>query len=260
MDLEGGRSMNEPINIIEETFSLAWAQAIKILESHAWEAWNLIVTIKHPTVVDSAIVQELNKFARSHGLILPQQVRTTIFPFRIYKHVQMGDRDRFYRWYNSFYKKTRKMSHSNWGTYFKRMISYKTQDGDEYDQLGNIIRHIKDRNRIYGAAYIMIIPQIGSETNKTMGAPCLNYIAVQVEEENANKKIHLLAVYRNHDFKERAFGNYWGLCELLEYICRETNSNVGSITCISSHAFIDNYKRELNGIADNILRNQNNEV
>ncbi len=56
--------------------------------------------------------------------------------------------------------------------------------------------------------------------------------------EPSNPQLSLLCVYRNHDFLERAYGNYWGLCYLLNLIACETNMEPGTLTCISSHAYI----------------------
>lgn len=52
----------------------------------------------------------------------------------------------------------------------------------------------------------------------------------------------LLAVYRNHDFLERAYGNYWGLCNLLNFIANEVGATPGPLTCVSSHAYVDKKK------------------
>ena len=75
-----------------------------------------------------------------------------------------------------------------------------------------------------------------------------------MEKKRLNRTISLLAVYRNHDFRERTFGNYWGLCSLLKYICTETDSSMGSITCISSHAYVDTNKTELVTLAEKIAQ------
>lgn len=247
--------MNEPVIISEDDFSVAWANALCALKNNSWDMWNLVVTIKQPDSENNNAIKKLTDFAKSKGLIIPEQVLHTIFPQRIYKKVNKGDRERFYRWYNYFYKSTRKMPHSNWGTYFERMINYRTIDGCDYDQLGSIIDHINERKHNHGASNIIFVPQIGKDSNRTMGAPCLNYVAVQIESNSEKRIISLLAVYRNHDFRERTFGNYWGLCKLLKYICNETDSLMGCITCISSHAYVGSDKSELYNIATKILDN-----
>jgi thymidylate synthase len=135
------------------------------------------------------------------------------------------------------------------------MISYPTPIGD-IDQLGGIIDNINDRSINYGASYIIIIPCPNKDLNKIMGAPCLNYITIQTEKipNPDNKKIiNMLAVYRNHDFTRKAYGNYFGLSNLLKYIAHETNSQIGTLTCVSSHAFVTDYRSALLDIAKNII-------
>lgn len=252
--------MNTPKLICENDFSVAWARAIEILKNNAWNQWNLVVTICNPLLYNNEAIVLMTDFAKENHKVLPSQVQHTIFPQRFYKGDRINNREKFYRWYNRFYARTRSMEHSGWGTYFKRMISYPTKNGEECDQLGNIIDHINNRRSNHGSANIMFIPTIGNETNRTMGGPCLNYVAVQTEKQNGTRVINLLAVYRNHDFYERTFGNYWGLCSLLQYICKETNSNVGSVTCVSSHAYVNACKTELYDIAKTILdRNEHRE-
>ena len=72
----------------------------------------------------------------------------------------------------------------------------------------------------------------------------MNYIAVQRAEGN-NAELGLLAVYRSHDFLERAYGNYWGLCNLLNFMAKETKSLPGPLTCVSSAAYVPGQKRSL---------------
>lgn len=252
--------MNEPVLIVANDFSLAWSKAIVELKNHNWLAWNFVVTIKNPAAKNDYAIDLLTTFAENKNLITPRQVQHTIFPSQFYKGNRVGNREKLYKCYNRFYNQTRKAPHSGWGTYFKRMISYKTKDGYEYDQLGNIIDHINDRKNNFGSAHFMVIPQVGKESNKKMGSPCLNYVTIQVEKSGSEKTINLLAVYRNHDYRERTFGNYWGLCDLLQYICKETNSSIGSLTCVSSHAYVGSNKTELLNVAEKILGECNGEL
>lgn len=243
--------MNPPIVIQAVDCASAWAEAILALKVHSWDAWNMVVTISQPCLENPDAFGCMTAFAQKHGLIIPKQVLHTIFPKQFYKAPHT--KERMYRYYNKYYKWTRKLPHSGWGTYFKRMISYNTKDGREYDQLDSIIKHINSRQKNYKAAHFMIIPQVGKESNRLMGAPCLNYVAVQVDGDVNCRNISLLAVYRNHDYRERTYGNYLGLCELLKYICQETGSSVGQVTCVSSHAYVTNNKGELYTIAKDFL-------
>lgn len=246
--------MNRPITICDDSFQSAWANAIRELSNNGWTAWNLIAHVNFPELINKEIDSTLNHFAVEHNLIPPKHVAHTIFPQTFWKNGT--SKERFYEKYLRFYQWSRSKAHHGWGTYFERMIRYVAPSGEITDQLGNIIHRIKTGQKNYGASYAMVIPYPHKDLNKLMGAPCLNYITVQVEnapEQTNKKRISLMAVYRNHDFTERTYGNYLGLCNLLKYIAYESNSFIGSLTCISSHAYVPCKKSELLCIANTIL-------
>lgn len=249
--------MNLPIVIQAEDCGTAWANAVIALKENSWNVWNMVVTITQPCGDNQKAYLRMTEFSQRHRLITPKHVLHTIFPKQYYKGQHA--KERMYKYYEKYYKMTRKMPHSGWGTYFKRMTSYKTADGQVYDQLDSIINHINQRQKNYKAGHFMIIPQVGGESNRLMGSPCLNYVTVQVENDGRGRRISLLAVYRNHDFRERAYGNYLGLCALLNYICVETNSAIGFVTCVSSHAYAPSDKSELYCLAKDILGEYSNE-
>jgi thymidylate synthase len=250
--------MNKPIVICEDSFQIAWAQAIIKLHLNNWEAWNVIVQIDSPTFFNKDINNQLEYFVErnkthKNGLIPQKHVAHTIFPQRFF--IDGISRENLYTKYWRFFNRLREKPRHGWGTYFARMISYPTLIGD-IDQLGSIIDNINDRSSNYGASYTIIIPCPNKDLNKIMGAPCLNYITIQTEKipNLDNKKIiNMLAVYRNHDFTRKAYGNYFGLCNLLKYIAHETNSHIGTLTCVSSHAFVKDYRSALLDIAKNII-------
>jgi thymidylate synthase len=119
------------------------------------------------------------------------------------------------------------------------------------NQLDNIIEAINNRERKSRAAYTIIIEKPGGETIRPLGAPCLNYLAVQYD--NTDDSISLLATYRNHDFLKRAYGNYFGLCKLIKFIADSTNTKPGRLTCISSHAYIENNKSNVQKFLENYV-------
>lgn len=246
--------MNIPAVVAAHSFQAAWAQAVIRLKLNSWKTWNLVVQIDAPSMMDLDIQERTTEFAKYYGLITPVQVAHTIFPYKYYKAGTA--RDVLYKKYWRYFRYTRTQAHRGWGTYFERMIRY-APDGNinqAVDQLATIIDAINGRRSNYGAAYAIVIPYPQKDSKRKMGAPCLNYLTVQVETVHGRgKRVNLLAVYRNHDFLERAYGNYLGLCKLLEYIAAETNSEIGSLTCISSHAYVLNHKRELYALAESVL-------
>lgn len=247
--------MNEPILISSPSFQNAWAEAIIRLKENRWEIWNLVVQITNPPEIDEQYHKKITTFAKANALILPDQVAYTIIPFHS-RYSKCG-REKFYKMARKYLNHVKHKKPHVWGSYFDRMIDY-CPSGDKrksFDQLGNIIDSINNRSANYGSSYFMVIPYPEKQAKRSMGAPCLNYMTVQVEKAPDNTKtVSLLAVYRNHDFLERAYGNYYGLCKLLEYIASETNSDLGVVTCVSSHAYAPNKKTDLCQLALQIGR------
>ena len=249
--------MNSPITIAATNFQAAWAEAVQRLSENKWDLWNLVVQIDNPEIVDNAIHKTMRSYCQENGLIGPDQVAYTIFPYKLF-HPGIS-RQKLYNSYWRYFNGLHLSDYSTWrGTYFERMIRYKpVADNDEpTDQLGSIIDSIKNRRVNYGKSYVMLIPYPNRDGKRIMGAPCLNYITIQVEgAPQTGLSVSLLAVYRNHDFLKRAYGNYLGLCKLLQYIAYETGSNLGRVTCISSHAYIDSQKTSLNKLANEFMEN-----
>lgn len=119
------------------------------------------------------------------------------------------------------------------------------------NQLENIINALTMRANVSKAALTIVIQRPGGETTRPLGGPCLNYLAVQAER-NTDTTLGLLAVYRNHDFLQKAYGNYWGLCNLLRFLAKETKTIAGPVTCISSHAYVEKHKPALKAFVDAI--------
>ncbi len=226
--------INEPVHISSDGFQDAWREVVNKLISYHWELRNLIVHIKNPDLWDQDFHDRVENFARAQDILGPKHVAYTIFPHKLYNH--KGDAESLFDAYN----KTRGLFDrikTGWGTYFRRMTYYETINGI-VNQLSNIITAINGRERLNKAAYTIVIQNPGGETTRPRGGPCLNYIAVQAEPAQAGQQmtIGLLAVYRNHDFLERAYGNYWGLCNLIKFLAKEVDGNPGPLTCVSSHA------------------------
>ena len=241
---------NDPITISAGSFQQAWIEVIRKLMSNHWELCNLMVQIKEPCSIDQYIHEQVSAFSQREGLLGPKHVAYTIFPHGLYTHKDNApDLFEAYNRRNGMYERLHRRKRG-WGTYFQRMTHYE-QQGSLVNQLKNIIDAINERNTVSKAAYTIIIQKPGGETIKPLGAPCLNYIAVQIEQSE-RLMLGLLAVYRNHDFLERAYGNYWGLCNLLNFIATEVQASPGPLTCVSSHAYVDKKKIALKALINSL--------
>lgn len=236
-----------PHLIDEDNISLAWLNAVSyILTQKNAECNNLIVHIKNPRILDQDINLLYENFCIQNDLTNQYKVATFVFPQRLYE-ILNGDKERLFRKQKRIHVKVK----GRWGSYFDQMVEWKESNGRVKNQLKFIIDKLNERNRVHKAAYTIQITNPILHFSHIRGGPCLHYILLQLQ--STPRKMDLLAVYRNHDFAMKAYGNYLGLGNLLKFIASETDFELGSITCVSSHAYIDGKFRK-------ILRNIVNEA
>jgi thymidylate synthase len=233
-----------PVSIKAKNFKDAWQQASCVIMKSKWELRNLAVHIQQTdcSFSDKEIINSVSDLVNKCKILNPKQVAYTIFPHNLYKSCNACKKI-LYEKYNKkhgLFDILHAYNKNEWGTYFRRMTHYEIPYGKTINQLDNIINAINNRKTRSKACYCIIIQIPGFETIRPRGGPCLNYITFQIKQS----QIGLLAVYRNHDFLERAYGNYWGLCNLLNFVAQQTKLQNGPITCISSHAYVDKKRSE----------------
>lgn len=236
--------IDQPTTIVSDGFQSAWAEAVKALHAVGWDMRNLVVHVRCPGKFDGDVHTAIDDFALKNGLLLPRHVAYTIFPHGLYD--RLGNASALFSAYNrrnGMFERLHRRKPS-WGTYFRRMTSYCVDSMAPVNQLERILASLRNRRGLHKAAYTIVIQYPGGETVRPRGGPCLNYLAVQAAPTTP-PTIGLLAVYRNHCFLERAYGNYWGLCNLASFLAREAGASVGPVTCISSRAFVESKKAAL---------------
>ncbi|MZP31301.1 hypothetical protein GTO91_16460 [Heliobacterium undosum] len=248
--------MSVPELIEAEGFQDAWLQAVRLLRDSRWTHWNLVVHIRNPNAFDGRLHEEVERFASDIDILSPKAVAYTIFPYKLYaKYPAMDDFFEKYNGERGLYKRQYAGKPGAWGTYFRRMTHFETINtrgrSVVENQLKRIISAVQSNPRTVKAAYTMTICRPGGESVRPRGGPCLNYVAVQ-QEPGDPRRMGLLCVYRSHDFLERAYGNYWGLCQLLNFIAEQTGGQASWLTCVSSRAFVENHKEELSRLVDRL--------
>jgi len=241
--------INEPVCIVSDDFQTAWLDVVRRLMSAHWELRNVVVHVKNPTAIDQRFHDTIEAFAKAQAILGPKHIAYTIFPHRLYRSRDAVGLFTAYNKQRGFFDRVK----TGWGTYFRRMTHYEGVNGT-VNQLGNIISAIRDRANLSKAAYTVVIQYPGGETIRPLGGPCLNYLAVQAEPAQGDQAmtLGLLAVYRNHDFLERAYGNYWGLCNLINFLAREVDGRPGPLTCVSSHAYVSGKKTALKTLVEGL--------
>jgi hypothetical protein len=240
--------INPPIIVNQDCFQQTWLKAVRLLMGSQWEVRNLVAHIGNPALLDKALHAKVSDFAQKEELLGPRHVAYTIFPHDFCRH-RRTTREVFdgYNRPRGLYERLHRRA-PGWGTYFRRMTRYEGRK-KTVNQLENIIDALKARKTTSKAAYTIVIQHPGGETVRPLGGPCLNYVAVQLEP-GPRRKLGLLAVYRNHDFLERAYGNYWGLCNLLCFLASEVGAVPGPLTCVSSHAYVPAKKTALKAFVE----------
>jgi thymidylate synthase len=111
-------------------------------------------------------------------------------------------------------------------------------DGSE-NQLETAIEKMNrwPRSSRTGLVFHLSAPTL--DAPRTRGGPCLQFIELLW---HGNGTVDLAAVYRNHDFIDKALGNFVGLADLQQFICGETGKTPGNLVCHSMHAFVSNQR------------------
>jgi thymidylate synthase len=121
--------------------------------------------------------------------------------------------------------------HSAWGgTYFQRLVSL---DGSE-NQIERAIRVLTEWGVRAETAIVAHTSTPKIDSLRKRGSPCLQFIEIVWRPNNI---IDLVAVYRNHDFLNKALGNFIGLSRLLAFIASESGKEPGQIVCHSVGAY-----------------------
>jgi len=222
--------------ISANSVSLAWLDAVRLLERSNREAWDLIVEIKDPlagrnAAIETALSHELTR--RRHQSL--ETVASTIFPQSVWA-TSHENRECLYGRYLRIVPRLRRFPGNSRGTYFERLVRWPPGRGP-YNQLEEVIQRLvrefggRGRNRV---VYDLLL---FSPTNdpRPLGFPCLAYVNVKV----AQGRLRMTAHYRNHWFVAKAYGNYVGLARLQRFIAEQAGLEVGELVCISGHAQVE---------------------
>lgn len=117
------------------------------------------------------------------------------------------------------------------GAYYDRTMVRRTI-GQSY--LIEMIKKSIEWNKNYEAVFY-IHTNCESDNFRPRGSPCLQYIQFRLHHNN---KISLTAVYRSHDFVNKALGNFIGLSDLGKFVATATHRTLSDINVISLNPFV----------------------
>ena len=235
----------------EKDVSTAWVAALDALVASGGDAVNLTVAIADPTAEDEGVRQVLDRFisdrrrTRHHSVELVSTVANTLFPSAWYLPERLGAdaAEHLYELERTTRPVTRRRNPR--GTYFERMVAWPGPKKEEFNQLDQAVRRLRSarershqRGHEYEVGLAMPTDEIAApvlvagKDRNTRGFPCLSHLSFSL----LHGVVHLLAVYRSHDFISRGYGNYLGLGRVLHFVAQESGFPAGELTCVSASA------------------------
>lgn len=222
--------------------ALAWLEAVKAVDhQYDHEAHNVIVDVADPirmTPLDKQITEAVNTALRAAGKWPVSTVANTIFPASTYA---VHGAPAFYDVYLSKVYPKIKKHQGEWGRYFERMISFRRPDGAVINPLRDVVEKMKQQvasERCFRNVYELNIYDPVRDAGPVMNRQCLSFLSFKLLDTTP-RTLLLTAVYRNHYYIQRLLGNLIGLGNLMKFVAAETNTRVGSLTVVSTHAQVD---------------------
>lgn len=250
-------------HVIRENSCLkAWQNASGYLLAHKKSQFNMVISIDDPTTYTQTWLTQYNPrriilSGGNRGDNLADVVNT-IFPVKLAARATTKE-DLYADYIKRHIRRSRlgERKSNRWGTYFQRLIFFETdktlrstfEENDtveqikkklsqhqKINQLDNIITALSSWKSNTKAALYCHLSSMALDTLRPLGAPCLQFIEFMEEQPD---KIDLLAVYRNHDYFNKALGNFIGLGQLLKYVCAASGKTPGKLVCHSARGYID---------------------
>lgn len=219
------------VNVDGRTALDAWRNGVALVLGRG-EVFNLVTTIEEPTALDAAWLTQCSPRKRGLPGDDVREVIKTIFPYELARAVP--DRAEFYRAYLSRHDRGMRFrrNRSAWGTYFERLVRFPGHA--ETNQLEVVIQKLNTWEKRSSTGLVFHLSTPACDTPRTRGGPCWHFGEIIWHPENL---LDLVVVYRNHDFYNKALGNFLGLGQLLKFICAASGKRPGRLICHSVHAY-----------------------
>ena len=224
----------------------AWLEAVNQVNSQpGHEAHNVVIDVTDPTAGASPLhpmVASVNDLLAAHDKSV-EAIANTIFPWALYERYKMPAFIEAF--HTRVLPKVRLNKHWS-GYYFERMTRMPVRGSDQpLDQLSRMIDRINDKNNTSLNKHEISLFDPDRDVNGSpYGGQCLSFLSFHLKSagQNAPKTLLLTAQYRNHFYIEKLLGNLIGLGRLMAFVAAQTDTKVGALTVVSTHAEIDTLK------------------
>lgn len=267
------------MNIITVTgadLSTAWLAACRAMSRSAPIAYHTVVRIHDPVAEDHRIRAAVDRILAAEDLQPVDTVAGTIFPAAI--AATSRDHLELTRRYMAMLPTLKRLARPNArGTYFSRLIHFPGPDGP-VNQLDAVITRLRSETSKKGsgtgpltacyeagfttpgdgapgtsyatAALALPVRAPGPDTGILMSFPCLSHCSFQLDRSGT---LHAMAHYRSQLMVEKAYGNYLGLGQLLNYVATQAGLMTGELTVTAGYAQLKHSRRMSALLADPAL-------
>jgi hypothetical protein len=221
----------------------AWREAVRAVDGRPGHStYNAIIDVADPianaTLADARIAV-VDEFLSDREKSV-ETVANTIFPAGLYR--RYGAPAFFDVFRDNVLEKVRRSERWS-GYYFERMIQYPVPAGEPPNQLWDIVQRLSNEDvRALNKFELSLFDPVRDVDNSPYGGQCLSFMSFKVMP-GAEKTLTLTAMYRNHFYIEKLLGNLIGLGRLMDFVAHEAGLKVGALTVISTHAEIDQPRR-----------------
>jgi hypothetical protein len=221
----------------------AWREAVRAVDrQQGHTAYNVIIDVADPVAnatLDDPRIVVIDEFLSPYEKSV-DTVANTIFPAGLYR--RYGAPAFFDVFLDNVLKKVRRSERWS-GYYFERMIQYPVPTGKPPNQLWDIVERLKNGDvRALNKFELSLFDPVRDVDNSPYGGQCLSFVSFKVMPVS-KRMLNLTAMYRNHFYIEKLMGNLIGLGRLMDFVAHEAGLKVGSLTVISTHAEIDQPRR-----------------
>lgn len=220
----------------------AWQAGVRLIQANRGDVFNLLTTIENPGFLDPTWLELYSPAAVASGADRVADVIGTVFPIGL--NARYPNRPEFYEAYLRLHRRAMRWprNRSRWGTYFERLIAF----AGDHNQLEIAITKLRTwpQRNTTGLVFHLSSPLLDSP--RTRGGPCWHFGEILWRQGNV---LDFVAVYRNHDFFNKALGNFIAIGQLLQFIANASNMTAGKLICHSIHAYSEKSSGPLSRLA-----------
>ncbi len=198
--------------------------------------------------------QCVDRFMREEEQPSIHSVAETIFP--AYEYRKFGIEGVFETYPDLIYPLIKRHPKITWGTYAYRLVRREAKDQTVINPLRQMLAKMKSELAsmapkrscyelgVSHSDFELPLYSPGSDGTRRMGGPCLSHLSFKLY----SGAVHLVAVYRSHDYRHKVPGNLLGLARLQACVASETGLRLGTLVVHSTYAFLNGTKGPLRSL------------